>query len=185
MSCSDPSTSLVVGSLCTIIYEFGFGTLLEIFKIQQQTTNLSILEIYDKLTSQKGLFGLWDGFFPWGFIMSASKGASFSFGRAWALKLLIFLFVSDLASNDAEFEIPKTLYILASPLGGIFQGIIMSPLLLLKTRVVTHDKFRKCEGILYIYIYKQIYAICKKKKNERWNCECNIEKYECWQRNNY
>eukprot|EP01084_Bolivina_argentea_P079982 144931_1 len=35
---------------------------------------------------------------------------------------------------------------MSSGLGGLFQGIVMSPLLLLKTRVITHDKFRDISG---------------------------------------
>lgn len=134
-----PQLKFWVGAICTIVFEFCCGHILEIFKIKRQTTDKSMNEIYHLLTDKKGLFGIWDGFIPWGFLMSLCKGASFSFGHQCAYNFLISLPI-------LSFLGPKGIDIISSGLGGFFQGIIMSPLLLLKTRVITHDKFRNISG---------------------------------------
>eukprot|EP01084_Bolivina_argentea_P262120 443192_1 len=50
----------------------------------------------------------------------------------------------------------KTIYILSSGFGGFIQGLTMSPLLLLKTRVITHDKFRSITGGFYATIIASV-----------------------------
>ena len=135
-----PQLKFFVGAVCTIVFEFCCGHILEIFKIKRQTTDKSMNEIYHLLTDKKGLFGIWDGFIPWGFLMSLCKGASFSYGHQLAYNSLISL------SIVTSYLSLKSIDIISSGLGGFFQGIVMSPLLLLKTRVITHDKFRNISG---------------------------------------
>ena len=74
--------------------------------------------------------------------MALFKGASFSFGHQTSLNLLSASPLSRLASA-------KALSIVSSGLGGLLQGVVMSPLLLLKTRVITHAEFRGLEGGLW------------------------------------
>ena len=134
-----PQLKLMIGAICTIVFEACCGHILEIFKIKRQTTNKSMSEIYHILTDKKGLIGIWDGFVPWGLLMSLSKGSSFSYGHQMAYNMLG-------STALATVMTPKSLNILSSGLGGLFQGLVMSPLLLLKTRVITHDKFRDISG---------------------------------------
>ena len=135
-------TNLIIGAICTIIYEFFIGHIFETFKIQQQTSNTTNLYIiFKKLTSnpEKGLFGIWDGFLPWGLLMSTFKGATITGGIYFA-KYFIFikLFKNNLLITS-----------LSSATGGFIQGIVMGPLLLLKTKVITNPKFRKIKGGIY------------------------------------
>ena len=134
---------LCIGALCTVLFELCCGHLLESFKIKRQTTALSVAQIYASLTAKRGVLGLWDGFLPWGLLMALSKGASFSFAHQFALNAL-----SASAAVRAVAS-PTALNIAASALGGLFQGVVMSPLLLLKTRVITHSAFRELEGGLW------------------------------------
>jgi len=77
------------------------------------------------MIKHKGLIGVLDGYFPWGSIQCFVKGASFGFGQA-------------LGYNMLKGKLPEFQREVASGgIGGLFQGIVMSPLLLLKTRVMT------------------------------------------------
>lgn len=71
--------------------------------------------------------------------MSLFKGASFAYGQQKSYGYMTTSVVMSSISTDS-------IYIISSGLGGLFQGIVMSPLLLLKTRVITHDKFRNITG---------------------------------------
>lgn len=139
-----PGLKLLVGSVCTIIYEFFIGHIFEILKIQKQINpHLSYSDIFFILTSDstKGIFGIWDGYFPWGFLMAMCKGAAFSYGLAMFERLFTYLL-----NSDSNRRSKQNISIIASGFGGAFQGLIMSPLLLLKTRVITHERFRSMKG---------------------------------------
>jgi hypothetical protein len=90
------------------------------------------------VTANKGIAGTLDGFFPWGFAQSLAKGAVFSWGQAACAKSL-----HDNASLDKQ-----TKTVLSGGFGGLVQGVVMSPLLLLKTRVMTDPVFRTSGGVL-------------------------------------
>ena len=135
-------TTLILGAFCTIVYEFCIGHILETFKIQQQTSDTTdLFVIYKKLTSnpQKGIFGIWDGFLPWGLLMASFKGATITGGIYFA-RNYIFLQLFDPDKNDLLISC------CSSSIGGFIQGLIMGPLLLLKTKVITNEKFREIEG---------------------------------------
>jgi hypothetical protein len=91
-----------------------------------------------RVTASKGIAGTLDGFFPWGFLQSVAKGSVFSWGQALAAKSMHNL---DSLSKDT-----KT--VASGGAGGFVQGIVMSPLLLLKTRVMTDPAFRSSGGIM-------------------------------------
>lgn len=77
-----------------------------------------------------------DGFVPWGVIQSVLKGGVFGLAHATAIKLLMPL--------ADEGKIPLQLAVtLAGGIGGGFQGYVLSPMLLLKTRVMTNPVFRE------------------------------------------
>mmetsp|Transcript_18576 Transcript_18576/g.22843 ORF Transcript_18576/g.22843 Transcript_18576/m.22843 type:complete len:303 (-) Transcript_18576:6-914(-) len=141
MSGVSSEIKLIIGSLCTIIFEMFIGHILEIFKIQKQISGDSYKIIYKRLTKNKGIIGIWDGYFPWGFIMAMFKGASFTYGQVITYQLL-----SKYGSNYMD---DIYLYVISASLGGAIQGIVMSPLLLLKTRVITSPKFREIKGGVY------------------------------------
>ena len=90
------------------------------------------------MTAEKGLAGTLDGFVPWGMAQAVAKGAVFSWGQAQAAK--------SLHSVDYLSKEQKT--VLSGGIGGFVQGAVMSPLLLLKTRVMTDPAFRSAGGLL-------------------------------------
>lgn len=86
----------------------------------------------------KGLIGTLDGFLPWGMLQAVAKGAVFSWGHAQAAVLL--------HEVDEKILSKQQKNVLSGGLGGAVQGLIMSPLLLLKTRVMTDPSFRSSGG---------------------------------------
>ena len=67
-----------------------------------------------------------------------TQGAVFGWGQAQALTIL----------NTFDFLSPQAATVLSGGCGGFVQGIIMSPCLLLKTRVMTDPRFRSTGGVL-------------------------------------
>ena len=61
-----------------------------------------------------------------------TKGAVFGWGHAAAMKLL----------DGNQMFSDSTNTIIAGGMGGFVQGVALSPVLLLKTRVMTNDKVR-------------------------------------------
>lgn len=148
MATVTPAIKLLSGTICTVLFEMCIGHVLEVFKINKQTNNhMSYSEIYTKLTARKGLIGIWDGFIPWGLLMASCKGAAFSYGQAWVEYIFLNSFLISIFSRG-------TLIIFSSGFGGAIQGIIMSPLLLLKTRVITDERFREITGGVFETIKK-------------------------------
>jgi hypothetical protein len=97
------------------------------------------------MIKHKGLIGVLDGYFPWGSIQCFVKGASFGFGQA-------------LGYNMLKGKLPEFQREVASGgIGGLFQGIVMSPLLLLKTRVMTmpvrHTHVHSVAGLQSVRLY--------------------------------
>lgn len=133
---SENMKKLFVAALVTLMYEASIGHLLEFMKIVFQTSppGTTYSDVFKTITSEKGIAGIWDGFVPWGIIQSIGKGASFGFANSYALQLL----GPHLASSN-----PKILSTLAGGIGGGFQGYVLSPTLLLKTRVMTNPVFRE------------------------------------------
>lgn len=107
-------------------------------KIVKQTSTDSYPEILRRITAQKGLAGLLDGFVPWGALQAVAKGSVFSWGQAASMGLM----------HDVEGVSKGTKTIISGGVGGFVQGIAMSPLLLLKTRVMTDPAFRATGGVL-------------------------------------
>ena len=116
-------------------FELVFGHYLEFLKIRKQTTNLSYASLTRQMIHTKGLLGVLDGYFPWGSIMAIVKGAVFSCGHTTARSLLHDHFSHDTAD------------ILAGGIGGGFQGLALSPLLLLKTRVMTDPRLSQTSSV--------------------------------------
>jgi hypothetical protein len=122
--------------LCLIITMLGH--ILEFLKIVMQTapSDTTYAKVIADITATKGIAGLWDGFLPWGVIQALFKGAVFGFAHATASGFLVPL--------AEEGKLPMTLALtLAGGIGGGFQGIVLSPTLLLKTRVMTNPIFRE------------------------------------------
>jgi len=129
-----PLAKLIIGGGVTVFFEaFAGGHFLEFLKIAKQTSDESYTTIARRITAEKGLVGTLDGFMPWGFLQCCVKGAVFSFGQAQAMSML----------HDNTVLGPQMTMVLTGGIGGFIQGIVMSPLLLLKTRVMTDSAFRK------------------------------------------
>lgn len=114
------------------------GHLLEFFKIVMQTApeGVTYLDIARDITAAKGIAGLWDGFCPWGIVQAICKGSVFGLAHATASNVLL-PFV-----NQGKMSLPLALT-LAGGIGGGLQGYVLSPTLLLKTRVMTDPIFRQ------------------------------------------
>lgn len=125
----------MINGTVAFTFELFGGHTIEFLKIAKQTSDLSYAQILRNLVKHKGMAGLLDGYFPWGAIQCFAKGATFGFGHALGLKML--------KGNVSDF----TAEVIAGGLGGGVQGIVMSPLLLLKTRVMTDPQFRQTGGI--------------------------------------
>jgi len=128
---------IVVAALVTLIYEACLGHLLEFVKVVMQTspTGTSYVDVLKIITSEKGIAGIWDGFIPWGVVQSIAKGGVFGLARAMALSVLMPLVDSQILPNVLALT-------LAGGISGGFQGYVLSPTLLLKTRVMTNPVFR-------------------------------------------
>jgi len=107
---------------------------MEVLKIAKQTSDLSYGQITKNMIKEKGLAGVLDGYFPWGSIQCFAKGATLGFGQALGRHMF-----------DGHFS-DSTAEVLSGGVGGGFQGFVMSPILLLKTRVITDPKFRGTGG---------------------------------------
>lgn len=135
---SEVMKKLLVSALVTLVFEGMMGHVLEFLKICMQTGNddTTYLRVIQQITAEKGIFGLWDGFVPWGVVQAVSKGAVFGVAHALALKMLVP------AAEDGKLPMALALT-LAGGIGGGFQGFVLSPTLLLKTRVMTNAAFRE------------------------------------------
>ncbi len=111
---------------------------MEFFKIVMQTAPESVtyLDIARTITAAKGIAGLWDGFFPWGVVQAVFKGSVFGLAHATASNILLPLV------DQGQMTLPLALT-LAGGIGGGLQGYVLSPTLLLKTRVMTDPVFRQ------------------------------------------
>ena len=134
----NPFYKFLISGGVTIVFEMACGHYLEFLKIAKQTSSDSYLQITKNMTGKKGLIGILDGFFPWGFLQCAFKGAAFGFGQAQSKVMLDNL---HWFSNDTNT-------VLSGGLGGAIQGVVMSPLLLLKTRVMTDPSFRESGSMM-------------------------------------
>jgi len=131
-----PMAKLFIGAGMTWTFELGIGHCLEFLKIAKQTNPAkSYAQLTRDITVQKGVIGIWDGFFPWGTVQALAKGAVFSWAHAATRSVL--------SPSVENGTIPKDVAeIIAGGIGGGFQGLVLSPTLLLKTRVMTDPVFR-------------------------------------------
>jgi hypothetical protein len=135
---SDISKKLFVTALVTLLFEAAIGHILEFLKIVMQTApaGQTYAGTIRQITSEKGIGGLWDGFVPWGVIQAVWKGAIFGMAHAAAAGILLPI--------AKKGRMPMRLALtLAGGIGGGFQGYVLSPTLLLKTRVMTNPVFRE------------------------------------------
>ncbi len=140
---SEFAKKLFVAALVTLIYEAVLGHILEFVKIVMQTSppHTSYRDVIHSITSEKGLAGLWDGFCPWGILQAIFKGGIFGLAHAMATKLLQPLIQKGFLTTPAAAT-------LAGGLAGGCQGFVLSPTLLLKTRVMTNPVFREPMSLL-------------------------------------
>lgn len=140
---SEFAKRLLVAAIVTLGYEACLGHFFEFLKVVKQTSppGTSYTSIVQSITAEKGVTALWDGFVPWGVIQAIFKGSVF--GLAYAVASSILLPLAD------EGKISKmTALTLAGGIAGGFQGFVLSPTLLLKTRVMTNEVFREKMSLL-------------------------------------
>lgn len=131
-----PIAKFVISGSATWVFELVVGHYMEFLKIAKQTSDRTYLQITRSMVEKKGLSGVLDGFFPWGSLQAIAKGAVFGAGQAASRRVL------DGMVPDSVAEIAS------GGIGGGFQGLVLSPLLLLKTRVMTNPRFRDSGNIL-------------------------------------
>lgn len=119
-----PGGQLVVTSGVTVIFEACMGHQLEYLKIVRQTTMQPYTWIIGDIFARRGIAGFWDGFVPWGLLQAVLKGAVFGFAHASIRRL-------------APLDSPHLADTVAGAGAGGVQGLVLSPALLLKTRVMT------------------------------------------------
>jgi len=130
---------LIVAALVTLLYEGAIGHILEFLKIVMQTAPVgtTYTSILQSITQQKGIMGAWDGFVPWGVLQAIGKGGVFGLAHTMSLAYL------DKLQSTYSLTLPAQLVqTLAGGIAGGFQGYVLSPILLLKTRVMTNEIFR-------------------------------------------
>lgn len=130
--------------MCSLFSAFAFevsmGHYIDCMKIVKQAGTQSYPEIHRGMLANKGLIGVLDGFVPWGAVQACMKGWSFGIGHASAK--------SYFSKSGFVKSNPQLSEIAAGGVGGIVQGIMMGPLLLLKTRVVTDSSYRATGGFV-------------------------------------
>lgn len=140
---SELSKRLIVAALVTLMYEGSIGHILEFLKIAMQTAPIgtSYLSILKAITADKGIVGAWDGFIPWGVVQAIAKGGVFGIAHAAAKNKLLPFVEQGVLPKQAALT-------LAGGIAGGFQGFVLSPTLLLKTRVMTNPVFRERMSLL-------------------------------------
>jgi hypothetical protein len=138
----------MISGLCAWTFELFGGHYIEFLKILKQTNaGKSYADLSRQMTAQKGLIGILDGYFPWGSIQCFIKGASFGLGQSLALKYL--------EDKTTAFNAQ----VLSGSVGGCLQGMMISPLVLLKTRVMTDPSFRASGNTLTTAIVSSKLAV--------------------------
>eukprot|EP00123_Amoebidium_parasiticum_P006084 comp17138_c0_seq1/m.15933 comp17138_c0_seq1/g.15933 ORF comp17138_c0_seq1/g.15933 comp17138_c0_seq1/m.15933 type:complete len:348 (-) comp17138_c0_seq1:274-1317(-) len=131
-----PLRKMVIAGGISFMFELCCGHALQFMKIQRQTTGKPYRTLFKEITRYKGYVGLLDGFLPWGAIIAVGKGAVFGWGHAASKQLL----VGHIPEQVAE--------VVAGGMGGLVQGIVANPILLLNTRVMTNPEFRRSSGFM-------------------------------------
>jgi len=134
-----PVAKMFISAITAWVFELGIGHYIEVQKISKQATNLSYMGIHRNLVGTKGYAGILDGFFPWGTLQAIAKGGSFGLGHSAAK--------SGFRSIGWTDKYPKMSEVMAGGIGGFIQGIVLNPVLLLKTRVVTDPAYRASGGV--------------------------------------
>jgi len=81
---------MLCSALVTLAFEASMGHGLEFVKIYKMTNMaMSYGEIVKKITAEKGIIGIWDGFVPWGVLQSIGKGGAFGMAHALILPVLM------------------------------------------------------------------------------------------------
>eukprot|EP00551_Chaetoceros_affinis_P010565 CAMPEP_0203668082 /NCGR_PEP_ID=MMETSP0090-20130426/4791_1 /ASSEMBLY_ACC=CAM_ASM_001088 /TAXON_ID=426623 /ORGANISM="Chaetoceros affinis, Strain CCMP159" /LENGTH=573 /DNA_ID=CAMNT_0050532425 /DNA_START=156 /DNA_END=1874 /DNA_ORIENTATION=+ len=129
---------LLAAAAVTVLYEGIIGHIFEFLKIGMQTAPVgtTYMSIMRRITDEKGIAGAWDGFVPWGVVQAIFKGGVFGLALSMAKTYL-----SPLAEKGILPE--KAVATLCGGIAGGVQGFVLSPLLLLKTRVMTNPVFRE------------------------------------------
>lgn len=113
------------------------GLFMENVKMEKQRTSLPYPTIIKNTLSQ-GIKGFEAGFWPWGFILGATKGTVLGGSRAFLLKFC-----------EEKVGLSRKNADLVSGFGaGAVQGIFMSPILLARTRVNQSLTERASKGVV-------------------------------------
>jgi len=121
---------LIIGPVMVLAEMTTGGHTMEMLKIIRQAQNVSYAKAFNDLWKNEGFVGLYKGFLPWGALQMV-KGVPVLFIQA--------------ESNHKLREMGfgnKTSEISAGVLGGIGQGLFMTPTQRLKTIVMTDPKYQ-------------------------------------------
>jgi hypothetical protein len=107
--------------------------------VLKQTSDLPYGRILTEIVGKKGVIGMFDGFMPWGTVQAIAKGGVFGLAKAVMDKFFKPMVDQGSLGRSAADSIA------ACGAGGV-QGYVLSPTLLLKTRVMTDPVFRQNLG---------------------------------------
>lgn len=99
------------------------GLFMENMKMEKQRTGLAYPKLIRPVLAQ-GIKGWTAGFMPWGFTLAMTKGAAVGYFRAASLSFL-----------EPRMANKKNADMLSGFMAGAGQGVVMSPILLARTRV--------------------------------------------------
>jgi len=120
---------LIIGPMMVLMEMTTGGHTMEMLKIIRQAQNVSYAKAFNDLWKHEGFIGLYKGFLPWGALQMV-KGVPVLFIQAEANHKLLSMGFGK-----------KTSDISAGVLGGIGQGLFMTPTQRLKTIVMTDPKY--------------------------------------------
>ncbi|ETO32298.1 hypothetical protein RFI_04821 [Reticulomyxa filosa] len=138
----------IVSGLFSLAYDIVCGHPLYVLKTHDQMSDefLGLRDLVDKLMKEKGLIGFWNGYLPWGILISLTTGISFQIGKQLVLQTYSLFFRGT----------PNS--ILTAACAGFFESLFVSPLVLLKNRAITKN-ILSCQTNNYARVSKKADAV--------------------------
>jgi hypothetical protein len=135
LSQEKPLRKSFITGLAVICEMLGGGLFMENTKMEKQRTSEPYPTIMRR-TLSRGLGGFWGGFWPWGFVLGMSKGMVLGGSRAFFLNVCM---------NSGMTE--GTSDVVSGFAAGAAQGLVMSPIMLARTRVNQSISERAASGV--------------------------------------
>ena len=123
-----------------------FGNLMDVLKIEKQRNcKQNYYEILKKVMDKGLIRGNLTALYPWGVAMAATRGTGYVYGMGIGKDLLVKNYSCHKLSSDNQ-------KIIASGIGGAFEGSLTTPLSMMRTRAIERsiiNNFLKSSGTGY------------------------------------